>query len=447
MNSSLLIKSPLCRCTSQHPALLYASALTALLTIPVQQAVAGGFQLSDHSISSLGRNHAGYGVVGDDASAIQFNPAGLTLLNRKQVQVGLNISTVDAEVENNGSNAFGGAIAGPNEDGTPGSAVVPLAYYVHPTDDIFVFGIGITSPFGTDTDYGNDFFGRFSGTETQLTTIDINPSLGVEVTDDISIGVGVSFQTLDVTLDSRIPLGPASGDGGFEAEGDSIDFGINAGIAATLPDNSRIGLSIRSGIEHEIDADAEFIIPGSNPLSAFAGEFGASAVFESPATAYLGYFKPITENYFFTAGVRWTEWDVFEEIRIEFDDAGGANPLTTNDAVTPISWSNSFTYAVGIDGRINDQWGWRAGFSFTETPVPDNTRSVRTIDSDRTSISFGGTYKPFSALTLDFAYRFISFADADINQPISAAGNVVGATVGSVSPEVNTLSLQANYKF
>ena len=246
MNSSLLIKSPLCRCTSQHPALLYASALTALLTIPVQQAVAGGFQLSDHSISSLGRNHAGYGVVGDDASAIQFNPAGLTLLNRKQVQVGLNISTVDAEVENNGSNAFGGAIAGPNEDGTPGSAVVPLAYYVHPTDDIFVFGIGITSPFGTDTDYGNDFFGRFSGTETQLTTIDINPSLGVEVTDDISIGVGVSFQTLDVTLDSRIPLGPASGDGGFEAEGDSIDFGINAGIAATLPDNSRIGLGIRS---------------------------------------------------------------------------------------------------------------------------------------------------------------------------------------------------------
>jgi len=388
-----------------------------------------------------------HGVVGDDASAIQFNPAGLTLLKRQQVQVGLNISTVDAEVQNGGSNAFGGAIAGPNEDGTPGSAVVPLAYYVFPTDDKFVFGIGITSPFGTNTDYDNDFFGRFSGTETQLTTIDINPSLGVEVTDNISIGIGASLQTLDVTLDSRIPLGPASGDGGFEAEGDSVHFGINAGISANLPDNSRIGLGVRSGIEHDLDADAEFIIPGSNPLSAFAGEFGASATFESPATAYFGYYKPINENYFFTAGVRWTEWDVFEEIRIEFDDAGGTNPLTTNDAVTPINWSNSFTYAVGIDGRINDQWGWRAGFSFTETPVPDDTRSVRTIDSDRTAISFGGTYRPFSQLTLDFAYRFISFADADINQPISAAGNVVGATVAEVSPEVNTLSLQANYKF
>jgi len=446
MNCPALIKSPHCICTSQHFKFKYG-ILTVLMTVPFQQAVAGGFQLSDHSISSLGRNHAGYGVVGDDASAIQFNPAGLTLLNRKQAQLGLNFSTVDAEVENIGSNAFGGAIAGPNEDGTAESTVVPLAYYVHPTDEKFVFGIGITSPFGTNTDYGNDFFGRFSGTETQLTTIDINPSVGVEVNDFISIGVGMSVQTLDVTLNSAIPLGPASGDGVFEAEGDSVNIGINAGITANLPDNSRIGLGIRSGIEHDLDADAEFLIPGVNPLSAFAGETGASATFESPATAYLGYFKPVTENYFFTVGIRWTEWDVFEEIRIEFDDAGGANPLTTNDAVTPIDWSNSFTYAVGIDGRINSQWGWRAGLSFTETPVPDNTRSVRTVDSDRTAISFGGTYKPLSQLTLDFAYRFISFADADINQPIVAAGDVVGATVGVVSPVVNTLSLQGNYKF
>jgi len=263
--------------------------------------------------------------------------------------------------------------------------------------------------------------------------------LGYKINDIVSIGGGVSLQTADVTLDSRVPLGPASGDGGFEAEGDNVEFGFNLGVAVNLPDDSRIGLSFRSGIEHDIDADTTFEIPASNPLSAFAGDFGATAVFESPATAYLGYFKPITQDYFFTAGIRWTQWNVFEDITIQFDDAGGPNPLTTNDAVTDINWSNSFTYAVGIDGRINDQWGWRAGISFTETPVPDSTRSVRTIDSDRTSISFGGSYKPIPSLTLDFAYRFISFADADINQPISAAGNVVGATVGTVSPEVNTL--------
>ena len=443
---------PLHRCasehfTSQHLKLVCGFGIVALLIVPAQQTVAGGFQLSDHSITSLGRNHAGYGVVGDDASAVQFNPAGLTLLAEKQAQFGFTLNTISAEVVNDGSNVFGGAIAGPNEDGAPDLAGAPNLYYVHPVNGKLVFGVGLTSPFGTDTDYDDDFFGRFSGTETNLTTIDINPSVGYRINDMVSVGGGISLQTADVTLDSRIALGPASGDGGFEAEGDSVAFGVNAGVTVDLPDNSRIGASIRSGIVHDIDADTVFEIPGSNPLSAFAGEFGATAEFESPATAYLAYFKPVTEKYFFTAGIRWTNWNVFEEIRIEFDDAGGTNPLTTADAVTPIDWSNSFTYAVGVDGRINEQWSWRAGFSFTETPVPDATRSVRTIDSDRTSVSFGGSYKPLPELTLDFAYRFISFADADIDQPIVSQGAPVGATIGSVEPDVNTLAIQANYKF
>ena len=440
-------KSPLFGHTCQNSRFFYGLGLAAVLAVPAQQSIAGGFQLSDHSISSLGRNHAGYGVIGDDASAIQFNPAGLTLLADKQVQLGFAFSTVSAEVVNDGSNVFGGAIAGPNQDGAPSLAVAPTLYYVHPVTDKLVVGIGVVSPFGTDTDYDDDFFGRFSGTETQLTTIDINPSVGYKINDIVSIGGGFSVQTADVTLDSRLPLGPASGDGGFEANGDSVAAGVNVGVTVDLPDTSRLGFSLRSGIVHDIDADTEFEIPSSNPLSAFAGEFGATAEFESPATAYLAYFRPITRDYFITAGIRWTQWNTFEEIRIEFDDAGGANPLTTNDAVTPIDWSNSFTYAVGIDGRVTDQWSWRAGFSFTETPVPDATRSVRTIDSDRTAISFGGSYKPIPELSLDFAYRFISFADADINQPIISQGNPVGATIGSVAPDVNTLAIQANYRF
>ena len=438
---------PYFSCTNQHNRLFYGLGLTALLITPAQQAFAGGFQLSDHSISSLGRNHAGYGIVGDDASAVQFNPAGMTLLTDKQLQFGLAFSAVTANVANEGSNVFGGSIAGPNEDGAPSLAVAPNLYYVHPITDKLVAGIGITSPFGTDTDYSDSFFGRFSGTVTNLVTVDINPSIAYKINDVVSIGGGISIQTADVTLDSRIPLGPASGDGGFEAEGDSVGVGFNLGITVDLPDSSRLGLSIRSGITHDIEADTVFDLPASNPISAFGGAFGADTEFESPATAYLAYLKPITQNYLFTAGIRWTQWNTFEEIRFEFDDAGGQNPLTTNDAVTPVNWENSFTYAAGIDGRINNQWGWRAGISFTETPSIDETRSVRTIDSDRTAISFGGSFKPIEQLTLDFAYRFISFADADINQPIISQGAPVGATVGSVAPEVNTIAIQANYKF
>ena len=160
-----------CRCTNQHSKILCGLGLTALLTISLEQAAASGFQLSDHSITSLGRNHAGYGIVGDDASAVQFNPAGLTLLTTKQAQFGFTVNSVSAEVENDGSNVFGGGIAGPNEDGTASVSAAPNLYYVQPINDKLVFGVGLTSPFGTNTDYDNDFFGRFSGTETNLTTV------------------------------------------------------------------------------------------------------------------------------------------------------------------------------------------------------------------------------------------------------------------------------------
>ena len=119
MTKPQITKKPLGRCVSRHPKLVYGVGLSVLLAVPVQPLLAGGFQLSDHSITSLGRNHAGYGVVGDDASAVQFNPAGLTLLANRQAQFGFTLNTVSAEVVNEGSNVFGGGIAGPNEDGAP----------------------------------------------------------------------------------------------------------------------------------------------------------------------------------------------------------------------------------------------------------------------------------------------------------------------------------------
>ncbi|MFT4845180.1 MAG: long-subunit fatty acid transport protein, partial [Marinobacter psychrophilus] len=94
MTKFLFNKSLLSSSISQHAKLFVGAGLVAVLTLPASQVMAGGFQLSDHSVTGLGRNHAGYGVVGDDASAVQFNPAGLTLLNKKQVQFGAVINMV-----------------------------------------------------------------------------------------------------------------------------------------------------------------------------------------------------------------------------------------------------------------------------------------------------------------------------------------------------------------
>jgi long-chain fatty acid transport protein len=424
----------------QHAKLFVGAGLVAVLTLHASQVMAGGFQLSDHSVTGLGRNHSGYGVVGDDASAVQFNPAGLTLLNKKQVQFGAVINMVSADIEDNGTNLPSTFTGNSSEDGTPSAVLVPSFYYVHPVNDKLVLGLGFTAPFGTNTDYSDEFFGRFNGKKTELTALDLNPAFGYKINDTVSIGGGISLQKVDVTLGQAIWAGAGS-EGDFEVEGDSVEVGYNLGVTFNLADDSRLGLSYRSGIKHNIEGDADFIISG-----VVNANVPATAAFESPATAYLGYYKPLSNDYFFTAGVRWTQWSAFEEIRIKFPE-GGTAPLPGTDAVTPIQWKDSYTYSVGLDGRINQQWGWRTGVSFTETPVPDSTRSVRTVDSDRTAISFGATYNVSPKLTVDLAYRYISFADGPINRPILVAGTPVGSTVANIGPDVHTVAIQANYKF
>ena len=64
--------------------------LTTLLC--AQTASAGSYQLNEYSVTGLGRAFAGAGVVGDDYSAIAFNPAGMSAVKKSGMQLG--VSTV-----------------------------------------------------------------------------------------------------------------------------------------------------------------------------------------------------------------------------------------------------------------------------------------------------------------------------------------------------------------
>lgn len=57
-----------------------AATLSAALS---SAAVAGGFMLTEQSVTGLGRAYAGAGIVGDDLSAVWYNPAGMSLFHER----------------------------------------------------------------------------------------------------------------------------------------------------------------------------------------------------------------------------------------------------------------------------------------------------------------------------------------------------------------------------
>ncbi len=407
-------------------------SLSSLCLLSTQESIAGGFQLSDHSITGLGRSHAGYGVVGDDASAAHFNPAGMSLLKQKQFQIGAAYIMAEGKYTDLGST---GANTGPDYDGAHNS-VTPNIYYVTPIGESLHFGLGITSPFGTNTQYPDDFIGRFSGLTTQIKTVNINPSIAYKMNDVVSLGFGLNYQTFEPTLSGAVS--PLAANSTLLIEGESKNYGYNLGAMFVLDDSSQLGIGYRSKIHHYIKGTATF----SN-MGAANGTFAATADFTSPETAYAAYTRALNDRWRLSLGYRWTRWSRFQELNVLFP-TGIASQSSSIDA----QWSNVKTINIGTDYQLNNRWTVRAGLALDETPVPDSTRTVRTVDADRTWYTFGSTYQFNDRLQLDFAYRYISFENAPVNQTITRSGSSIGTLVGEYNNiNVHTLAAQLNYKF
>lgn len=417
---------------STNHAVLATLLLASLFS---QYATGGGFQLSDHSITALGRAQAGYGIVGDDASAAHFNPAGMALLKRRQFQLGAAFIQAEGHFTNTGSTDFN---TGQDADGAQNS-VTPNAYFILPVSDRVRFGLAITSPFGSNTEYPDNFIGRFNGLKTDIQTVNLNPSLSYKVSENVSVGFGISYQKFDVTLSGAIS--PAAPNSRLTIKGNSRKSAYNLGVMFSFADQSRLGISYRSKIDHNIKGTATF----SDLSAATNGNFTATADFTTPETVYIGYNKPLTDKWELALGYRWTRWSRFQQLNILFP-TGIADQSTTINA----EWNDVKTIALGTDYHVNKKWSIRAGLAFDDSPIPDNTRSVRTVDADRTWYSLGASYKDNKNLQWDFAYRYIEFDNAPVNQTVTR--NQGATSLGSLNGEFNdinihTLALQMNYKF
>jgi long-chain fatty acid transport protein len=420
-----------------HQQLTRASVGLAIIALPLfiisPSVFAGGFQLSDHSVTSLGRSHAGYGTLGDDASAVHFNPAGMSLLDNSQLQGGVAFIRPTSEFTDTGSTDNN---IGTNDDGGQ-NTITPNFYYVTPIGSQSHFGLGITAPFATYTRYDDDFIGRYSGLETKITTININPSFAYKTNDHIAIGFGVSYQKLDAKLSGEVS--PLVSGSTLTIEGDSAAWGYNLGTMFSFDDESRLGISYRSKVKHDIRGTATF-----TALSTAAnGVFDASADFTAPESAYIGYTKPLSEQWRLSLGYRWTRWSRFQQLDVLFPDG-----VASQNSLLVTQWNDSETISIGADYTVSQQWILRAGLALDETPIPDNTRTVRTVDSDRTWYSLGATYHYSKQLQLDFAYRYIHFDNAPVNIDVTRKDTSIGRLVGEYNDvNIHTLAIQMNYAF
>ncbi|MAD44223.1 MAG: hypothetical protein CMI02_08010 [Oceanospirillaceae bacterium] len=450
---------------------------------------ASGYKVNEQAAKASGRAFAGTAAVADDASVVFFNPAGMSRLESSQASFGFTYLSLEGELSGVRTNGAGvtsdGAEAGVYNDGGNymKDQLIPFGYLVHKLDDKASVGFGIFAPFGTETDYKKGSIASGFAGHTKLLTIDFQPSMSYQLTDDFSFGIGIdmvyAYGLLSKELD-LVPFGASTDpqyrgyENEFEVSGDDTGYGWNFGFMWDLTPDTTFGFAYRSELDFELEGDAEF--KQSEGVMAYADPDGASGPIPAgvypvdgatgtvdkqdarvplttPRSATFSLAHQYNDALRLTAGATWTDWSVFKYFDVIatdegiIDDIAGLGENYMGHIVE--KWNDTWSFAVGADYVLNPKWTVRAGYAFDEAPVNDNHRTARVPDGDRNWLTAGATYNVNSAWSFDASLAYlimdkvkVNEYDHDLDDEVDGLSNLNGEFENSALG----ISFQANYR-
>jgi long-chain fatty acid transport protein len=442
-------------------ALGVASALSVAFA---HRAEGAAFALAEQGVSGLGNAYAGAAAAAEDASTVWWNPAGMARLPRgAHVLLGVHGIVPSTKFTNGGSvpaAASNPALVGQGGDAGE-SAVVPNLFFAISLGPSWSIGLGINVPFGLKTAYDANWIGRFQGIESEVKTLNVNPSVSFKISERTSVGVGLSYQHAEIDLLSAVnysglvfgtPLFGAVGAGvegrnTVGVDGDALGWNIGA-LFDVLP-GTRIGFHYRSSLHYDA---AEGSTTFTNVPAAFAASPALAAAtsdgevkldLETPSSFSISAVQKLGNQWELLADATWTEWSKITQLLL-VRTSGPANAQTL-DTLT-FNFNDTWRYALGVNYKPSGAWIVRAGMAYDVSPVPNaQDRSVRLPDNDRWWFSLGATYRPWAASRFDVGYTFIQFKDADINNDQSARAR--GIVRGNYEANVSILSLSYQHSF
>lgn len=424
---------------------------SAMLAMAGSAAAAGGFSLIEQSGSGMGNAFAGGAASAEDASTIYYNPAGMSRLNGTQLAVALH--TIRPSARFTPGTAAAGALLQTvgNNGGDPGSwGILPNGYFAMEVNPALKAGLGISVPFGLQTNYDAAWIGRFQAVKSKIQTINLNPSISYQMSDSVSLGVGLNYQRINGELTSMTNYSAAAAAAGVlglvginreglaTISGSDSAWGYNLGTLIEVTQLTRVGLSYRSAINYTLKGTVSF---ADRPAVLAAGipDGAVNLAIKMPDIFSASVFHQLGDKWDVMADATWTGWSVFQQLKI--DRLTGANLLTI-----PENWKNTWRLAVGANHHYNGQWTMRMGLAHDQTPVSDAFRTACIPDQNYTWMSLGAQYKPDrkSAIDLAYAHLFVPNATIADNQAAGGKGDLVGV-YSSIA--TNILSVQYTYNF
>lgn len=407
----------------------------------VAPALAGGLYLYEVGTPDVGLAAAGYAARAQDASTVFTNPAGMTRLDRPEIQIGVQPMYINLQFSPNSSTTNTGA------DGDA-SAWIPAGsmFYVQPLSKDLAFGFGVFGNFGLSLEYEDDWVGRYYGREVTLQGITFMPSVAYRVSPQISIGVGLGAMYATsknkVALNNRpFDLIPDIPDGQLKLEDN--DWGVNGkfGILYEPTKTTRFGATYTTQTVLKFSPDMEWsgLGPGLENALQSRGLRNAQLGlgFRLPQAVMVSAFHDVTDRLALLANVGWEQWSKFGMINIAVTD-------TDANTTTSLNFKDTWHGALGAQYRVCDPWRLSAGVAYDSSMINDDQRSPVLPLGDTWRFAVGGQYFWTPKVTVSGAYELVWGG----NLPMTVSKPVPGTVSGEYKDmAIHAIDLTVNYKF
>jgi long-chain fatty acid transport protein len=365
---------------------------------------ANGLNLNGVGSKAIAMGGAFTGLA-DDASAIFWNPAGLTQIKDTTLYV------FETNLIPTGSYKFDMAMI----DTQTKSSVYPSGAfaYLKPINERMVIGLSFYVPAGTGAKWdGEDLKNLTSGIvykwKSFMAIGTIAPVFAYKVNDKFSVGItlNINYGMLGINR---------PGYGQYEESLHGLAFGATFGLHYKASEKFSLGLTVRTpskvkfngtskmanaaniGLATEVDAERETTWP-------LWGSFGIA-------------FKPV-DKLTLTFDAQYTNWKQIDTIGITYDDANWQamrqhpqlKAAFENDFV--LNWEDKIQWRFGMQYQLKECLFLRAGYYYDPSPSPVDTLNILLPEITYNVATLGIGFKK-NKISLDFCFEYLLGTEAE----------------------------------
>ncbi len=290
--------------------LVGAAAVAIVIGTGMPEVFALGFRNPDQGAAATAQGNA-FIAQADDATAVYYNPAGLTQIHGTEIANGGDLNFPDDKLK-----------GGPS--GTE-MHTVTLIPHLYATTDFGIskspwrFGIGVNVPFGNEAVYSQTVPFRYEITKAAMQVFNIQPTAAYQFNEHLSLGAGLNIYDAFTALDSHVPNPiPEGADGHFHFDGDGVAVGATAGLMWKITPQHTVGVVYRSPFTVNFNGTAGVNIP-----SVVKASNSGQASIPFPQTIAGGYaFRPVPKLKL-EVDVEWTDWQPLHQLTLHAPGSPG----------------------------------------------------------------------------------------------------------------------------